>query len=166
MNSVTKGDIRSLAYLISCSVVGAAVVGVSFGIGFLWLTDPDRAASEADPVVATQALKADKLASQEDNDTAGQSSPKFPAEEVGASLPPDTTSNPAAPSLRSTAIAATLIRPAVVNHAKRVRVDRRHHQVTVRYWAASWRSDASAGPNPGGGFYGPPNINIGYVNPR
>jgi len=122
MNRVTKGDIRSLAYLFSCSVVGAAVVGVSFAIGFLWLTDPDRAVPDADPVVATQALKADKLASQEDNDTVGQSLPKLPAEEVEASPTPDTTSNPAAPSLRSTAMAGTLIRPAVVNHARRVRV--------------------------------------------
>jgi hypothetical protein len=28
-----------------------------------------------------------------------------------------------------------------------------------------WRGDASAGPNPGGGFYGAPNINIGRINP-
>jgi len=27
------------------------------------------------------------------------------------------------------------------------------------------RGDASAGPNPGGGFYGAPNINVGRVNP-
>lgn len=162
MNRVTKGDIRSLVYLISCSVVGAAVVGVFFGIGFLWLIDPDRAVPDADPVVATQALKADKFASQEDSDAPGHSLPKFPAELVGASPTHDTTSNPAAPSLRPTA----LIRPAVVNHAKRVRVGRHHHQVTERYWNASWRSDASAGPNPGGGFYGPPNINTGYINPR
>jgi hypothetical protein len=27
------------------------------------------------------------------------------------------------------------------------------------------RGDASAGPNPGGGFYGAPNINIGRINP-
>jgi hypothetical protein len=161
MNSVTKRDIRSLVYLISCSVVGAAVVGVFFGIGFFWLIDPDRAVPDADPVVATQALKADKFASQEDSDTAGHSLTKFPAELAGASPTPDTTSNPAAPSLRS-----PLIRPAIVNHAKRVRVGRHHHRGTEKYWAASWRSDASAGPNPGGGFYGPPNINIGYINPR
>jgi hypothetical protein len=166
MNRVTTGDIRSLVYLISCSVVGAAIVGVFFGIGFLWLTDPDRAAPDADQVVAAQALKADRFASQEDNDTAGHSLPKFPAEPVGASPAPDTTSSLAALPLRSTAMAATLIRPAVVNHAKRVRVGRHHHQATGRYWAASWRSDASVGPNPGGGFYGPPNINIGYINPR
>jgi hypothetical protein len=29
-----------------------------------------------------------------------------------------------------------------------------------------WRPDASAGPNPGGAFYGPPNVNVGYINPR
>jgi len=28
-----------------------------------------------------------------------------------------------------------------------------------------WRHDASAGPNPGGGFYGAPNLNVGRVNP-
>jgi len=27
------------------------------------------------------------------------------------------------------------------------------------------RGDASSGPNPGGGFYGAPNINIGRINP-
>lgn len=27
------------------------------------------------------------------------------------------------------------------------------------------RGDANAGPNPGGGFYGGPNINVGRVNP-
>jgi hypothetical protein len=30
---------------------------------------------------------------------------------------------------------------------------------------ASLRGDASAGPNPGGGFYGAPNIDIGRINP-
>ena len=29
----------------------------------------------------------------------------------------------------------------------------------------SVRGDASAGPNPGGGFYGAPNIDIGRINP-
>jgi hypothetical protein len=31
--------------------------------------------------------------------------------------------------------------------------------------AGSLRGDASAGPNPGGGFYGAPNIDIGRINP-
>ena len=29
----------------------------------------------------------------------------------------------------------------------------------------SLRGDASIGPNPGGGFYGAPNINVGRINP-
>jgi hypothetical protein len=29
----------------------------------------------------------------------------------------------------------------------------------------SFRGDANAGPNPGGGFYGAPNIDIGRINP-
>ena len=29
----------------------------------------------------------------------------------------------------------------------------------------SIRGDASVGPNPGGGFYGAPNIDIGRINP-
>jgi hypothetical protein len=29
----------------------------------------------------------------------------------------------------------------------------------------SLRGDANAGPNPGGGFYGAPNIDIGRINP-
>jgi PBP1b-binding outer membrane lipoprotein LpoB len=29
----------------------------------------------------------------------------------------------------------------------------------------SLRGDANAGPNPGGGFYGAPNINVGRINP-
>jgi hypothetical protein len=29
----------------------------------------------------------------------------------------------------------------------------------------SLKGDASAGPNPGGGFYGAPNIDIGRINP-
>jgi hypothetical protein len=31
--------------------------------------------------------------------------------------------------------------------------------------AGSLRGDASAGPNPGGGFYGAPNLNVGRINP-
>jgi hypothetical protein len=31
--------------------------------------------------------------------------------------------------------------------------------------AGPLRGDASAGPNPGGGFYGAPNINVGRINP-
>src|SRR5215468_10706662 len=33
----------------------------------------------------------------------------------------------------------------------------------ARRGGSSFRGDASAGPNPGGGFYGAPNINIGRI---
>jgi hypothetical protein len=29
----------------------------------------------------------------------------------------------------------------------------------------SLRGDVNGGPNPGGGFYGAPNINVGRINP-
>ena len=29
----------------------------------------------------------------------------------------------------------------------------------------SFHGDANAGPNPGGGFYGAPNLNVGRINP-
>jgi PBP1b-binding outer membrane lipoprotein LpoB len=31
--------------------------------------------------------------------------------------------------------------------------------------SSSLKGDANAGPNPGGGFYGAPNIDIGRINP-
>jgi hypothetical protein len=36
---------------------------------------------------------------------------------------------------------------------------------TARRVRGSFHGDASAGPNPGGGFYGAPNIDIGRINP-
>jgi hypothetical protein len=47
-----------------------------------------------------------------------------------------------------------------------VRAGRHHREGTRKRWTTLWRPDASAGPNPGGGFYTAPNINIGYINPR
>jgi hypothetical protein len=32
--------------------------------------------------------------------------------------------------------------------------------------SGSLKGDANAGPNPGGGFYGAPNIDIGRINPE
>jgi len=65
-----------------------------------------------------------------------------------------------------TAVGATLIPPTKITHIKRVRVVRYQRQIIGRRWAALWRLDARAGPNPGGGFHGPSNVNIGYINPR
>jgi hypothetical protein len=58
------------------------------------------------------------------------------------------------------------IPPAGITRTKRIKVDRHRQEAPKRLSAALWRPDASAGPNPGGGFYGPPNINIGHINPK
>jgi hypothetical protein len=65
--------------------------------------------------------------------------------------------------VRFTAIETTSITPARITHAKKVRIFLYHRQDRR---AALWQPDANAGPNPGGGFYGPPNINVGYINPK
>ena len=65
----------------------------------------------------------------------------------------------------------TLARGA--NYSPREREDRMNKVALVMIWLAvllagcggSLRGDASAGPNPGGGFYGAPNIDIGRINP-
>jgi hypothetical protein len=36
---------------------------------------------------------------------------------------------------------------------------------TARRMRGLLKGDASAGPNPGGGFYGGPNLNVGRINP-
>ena len=69
-------------------------------------------------------------------------------------------------ALGSTAIETTLIPPAGIARAKMVRIVQYHRRGTGRHWATLWRPDARAGPHPGGGFYGPPNVNVGYINPR
>jgi len=85
-----------------------------------------------------------------------------PSDAAATAAPPDR----AAFAMMPTAVGATLIPPTKITHTKRVRVVRYQRQIIGRRWAALWRPDARAGPNPGGGFYGPPNVNIGYINPR
>ena len=59
------------------------------------------------------------------------------------------------------------------SYSPRERGDRMNKVALVMIWLAvllagcggSLRGDASAGPNPGGGFYGAPNIDIGRINP-
>ena len=166
MNGMTKEDVRSTLYLVSIGVVGAATVGIFFGLGFMWLTDPRPAAPPANPAMPGQALEADAISAPLIESAASDSSPVLPAEKVAASANPDPHADGAIVTLNSAAMDATLIRPARIAHSKGLHHSRHRLQRTVRYWAASWRSDASAGPNPGGGFYGPPNSNIGYINPR
>ena len=164
MSVLTKDDFRSLLYLVSLSVVGAATVGVFFGVGFVWLTDPNPATPSADPVLRAQVLEAAAMPATEASDAVRGSLLGAPADKVTASPTPDAASNREV-ALTSTAMETTLIPAAGIAHAKRVRVGWRRHEITGRRLAALWRPDASAGPNPGGGFYGAPNINVGRINP-
>jgi hypothetical protein len=160
MITVPKDDFRPLLYLVSLGAVAAATVCVFFGIGFLLLAPPHPAAPPADPDPPAQALEAHEVPPPGNNDTAWGSLSAPPADKVTSSPTPSAPSNREAPALET-----TLVPPAGITHAKRVRVGRHRHQGTGRHWVALWRPDASAGPNPGGGFYGPPNINIGRINP-
>ena len=165
MMAMPKDESRPLPYLVTVGAVAAGTVAVFFGIGFLWLVPPHPAAAPGaaapeDPVSRAQALEAHEVPPPGNNDTAWGSLSAPPADKVTSSPTPSAPSNREAPALET-----TLVPPAGITHAKRVRVGRHRHQGTGRHWVALWRPDASAGPNPGGGFYGPPNINIGRINP-
>jgi hypothetical protein len=189
MIAVSKENRGPFLYLLTVGAVAAATVAVFFGIGFLWLAPPHPPAPSADPIARAQApepaqalepaqapepaqalepsptLETRYLAPAANSDAAWGSSSVPIAEEVTASATPS-ASNRTAPVLEGTGFEAARLPPTGITHAKRIRTGRRRHQATARHWVAPWRADASAGPNPGGGFYGPPNINVGYVNPR
>jgi hypothetical protein len=112
-----------------------------------------------------KALKADAIPAASASDTVWGSLLGSPADKMTVSPTSDAVPNREVAS-RSTAMETTLVTPAGTTRAKRVRVGWRRQEVTGRRWAALWRPDASAGPNPGGGFYGAPNINVGHIDPR
>jgi hypothetical protein len=186
MGVVIRDASRSLYYVIALGAVGAATVAVLFGIAFLWLAPPHPAAPPADLVPPSQALETDSRLRQGVNDTAQGPTPGAPTD--GAASPtPAAPSNQEAARLGSTPIETALIPPAGITRAQRVRASQHPHkrmtisrlqqgearrsatlgvlQTTEGQGAALWRPDASAGPNPGGGFYGAPNINVGRINP-
>ena len=168
MTTVTKDDLRPLVYLLPLGGVGAATVGVFFGLGILLLTPPRGAAPPAlsDPPIQAEPHEIPPPA---DNDTARDSTPGY-LDNVAARPMSDTPPTQEVLASRSkemeTPMETTLIPLAGIAQTKRVGVGRPHHRVTGRHRVALWRSDARAGPNPGGGFYRPPNINIGHINPR
>jgi len=176
MTTVPRGDSRPLLYLVSLGAVATAIVGIFFGAGFLLLVPPHPGTSSADPDPPTQALEAYDVPPLGDNDIAWGSSPEAPVDNVAASPIPSTSPLSVATTsespygkdaaLGSTAIETTLIPAAGIAHAKMARIVRYHRRGTGRHWVALWRPDARAGPHPGGGFYGPPNANVGYINPR
>jgi hypothetical protein len=174
MRGVNKRDFLFPLHLVSLSAVAAATVGVFFGIGFLLLAPPQPAAPVEDPVPASQALAVLEVQPPEKDDAVWESLSAAALNEVAASPTPSAPSEQKLTALGPAEIGTALIaptgtihaEPTGITHVKKVRVIRYHHQVTARHWAALWRPDASAGPLPGGGFYGPPNVNIGYINPR
>jgi len=166
MITVPKCDFRPLPYLVSLGVVGAATIAVFFGVGFLLLAPPHPTASSADPAPLAQAVESRDLPTPAINDTAPGSSSAPVAENVAASPTFGAPANRDGPELVATAIETALVPPARITRAKTVRIGRHRHEKTGRRWVRLWRSDSSAGPNPGGGFYGPPNVNVGYINPK
>ena len=168
MSAVTRRDFASLLHLVSLSAVAAATVGVFFGVGFSLIAPPHApVAPLKDPAPGAEAVQVEELQSPENNDAAGRSSsaPSSP-HEVAASPMLSALSEQQPPLLGSVETHTVLVNPTHVIHAKKIRVRQRRREATARHWAVLWRPDASAGPNAGGGFYGPPNINIGYINPR
>ena len=185
MGAVIRDDSRSLYYLIALGAVGAATAALLFGVAFLWLTPPHPAAPPADPVPPSQPLETDGGPRQGVNDMAPAPTPRTP---TAASATPTAPSNQDAATLGSTPIETALIPPAGITRAQKVRTGQHPHkrmtisrlqqgearrsatpgvqQTPEGQGAALWRSDASAGPNPGGGFYDGPNVNVGYINPK
>jgi hypothetical protein len=187
MGAVIRDDSRSLYYLIALGAVGAATAALLFGIAFLWLAPPHPAAPPADPVPPSQARVTDGGLRQGVNDMAQGPTPGTPTDSLAVSPTPVVPSNQEAATLGSTPIETALIPPAGIMRAQKVRAGQHPHkrmtisrlqqgeartsaalgvqQTTEGQRAALWRSDASAGPNPGGGFYDGPNVNVGYINP-
>lgn len=167
MSAVTRRDFASLIHLVSLSAVAAATVGVFFGVGFFLIAPQHLPAPLKDPTPEAEAVQVEELQSPENNDAAGRSlsAPSSP-HEVAASPMLSALSEQQPPLLGSAETRTLLVNPTHITHVKKIRVRQRRHEATARHWAVLWRPDASAGPNAGGGFYGPPNINVGYINPR
>jgi hypothetical protein len=175
MTTVSKNNFRPLLYLVPLGAAAVGTVGIFFGAGFLLLAPPHPTTSSADPDPPAQAVEADQVPQPSQNHAGWGLSPETPTDKVEASPIPSTLplsdaktmglpSNREAPPL--TEIDTALIPPAGITHAKKIRVGRHGHHGTARHWVGLWRPNAHAGPLPGGGFYGPPNGNIGYINPN
>ena len=165
MNAVPKNEFRALLHLVPVGAVAVAIIGFFFGAGFLLLTPLDPAAPTPDPVSPAQTLRADEIGPPpRDGETARDPPSATVAEKEPTNRTPETVAKQEAFAL--TPVETTLAPPARTTHAKRAGLGRHRHLATGRRWTWLWLPDARAGPNPGGGFYGPPNINVGYINPR
>jgi hypothetical protein len=177
MIAVPKDESPSLLNLVIVGAVAVATITIFFGIGFLWLALPYPATPPADPVPSAQALEAHEVPPSSNSDTAWGTS-SAPADKLAASSTSGAPSGREARASEATALfspmpadprtaESRIIPPARVTHAKRIGVSWHRRGRTVRRWVVLWqRPYTYPGPNPGGGFYGPPNINVGYINPK
>ena len=166
MTAVPTEEAPSLLNLVTIGTVAAATIVVFFGVGFLLLSLPNPATHPADPAPTSEALEAHQAPLPVNNDTPPSVSAALPANNVAAAKPSGVQSDPEAPASASIAIATAIVTPARTTRARRITVSRRRHEPTVRHSMVVWRLNPYPGPNPGGGFYGPPNINIGQINPK
>jgi hypothetical protein len=122
MTTVPKDDFRPLPYLVALGAVGAATVGVFFGI-----SAPHPATPSADPDLQAQALEAHEVPPPANNDTASGSSLAPLAEKMAASPTSGALSNWEGPALEATAMEAALIPPAAITHAACIKSVSRGH---------------------------------------
>jgi hypothetical protein len=165
MITLPRYDLHAVPHLVSVGVVGAVIIGTFFCVGFLLLARPHPVRPYADPFPPAQTMEELEISPPEENDTAwGPLS--VPASEKAEDPRPVASTNREVNALTWTTIETAPISRTMIPHPKRVGVDRLRHKETARHRPALWRPDAGAGPNPGGGFYGPPNVNVGYINPK
>jgi hypothetical protein len=166
MTTAPDDHFRPLPYLLSLGAIAAAAAVVFFGVAFLWLTPPHPTEPPADVDVPAQALELQEIPPPANPDGAGGSSSTPPADRA-ANPTPAAMSEQEQPAPEAIALETAFVPPARSTRARRVRIALYHRQVAPeRHRAAPWRLNAYPGPNPGGGFYGPPNVNVGYINPR
>jgi hypothetical protein len=167
MTTAPDDHVRGLPHLLSIGAIGATTAVVFFGIAFLWLTPPHPTKPPADVDAPAQALEVQEVPPPANNNAAEASSSAPTVDKAAASPTSAAASEHELPALKATALETAFVPPARSARATRVRVALYHRKVAPeRHGVAPWRPDARAGPNPGGGFYGPPNVNVGYINPR
>jgi hypothetical protein len=166
MTTAPDDHFRGLPYFLSLGAIGAATAVVSLAslsYGSLLHTRPRRLHMWT---WRHKFCKFRRSSRNQNNDTPWASS-SVPLAHKAANPTPAAMSEQEQPALEATALETAFVPLARSARATRVRVALYHRQVAPRrHGVAPWRPDARAGPNSGGGFYGPPNVNVGYINPR
>jgi hypothetical protein len=168
MTTAPTEEAPSLPNLVTIGAVSTATIVVFFGVGFLLLSLPKPATQPADPApsVKSSGSALGSTYQPANNDTPPSASAALPANNVAAAETSSVQSDPEAPASASIVISTASITPARTTRAKRIIISRRRHGPTERRSMVVWRLNAYPGPNPGGGFYGAPNINVGQINPK